>query len=66
VENQDEFAFMLVVLLVGIIFVSGIWMFTGVQQYRSLSSWKKRYSGYLQKKKKLDNIISSDFNLDKH
>lgn len=66
VENQDEFGFMLVVLLVGIIFISGIWMFTGVQQYRSLSSWKKRYSNYLQKKSELDNIISSNFNLDKH
>jgi len=66
VEHQDEFGFMLIVLLVGIIFVSGIWMTTGVRQYRSLSSWKKRYAEYLQKKENLDNAISTKFHLDEH
>ena len=66
IENQDEFGHMLIVLLVGIIFVSGIWMTTGIRQYKSLSSWKKRYAQYLQKKENLDNTISTKFNLDKH
>ena len=66
IENQDEFGHMLIVLLVGIIFVSGIWMVTGIRQYRSLSSWKKRYDQYLHKKEDLDNSISTKFNLDKH
>ena len=66
IEQQDEFGHMLIVLLVGIIFVSGIWMTTGIQQYRSLSSWKKRYAKYLHKKENLDNTISTKFNLDKH
>lgn len=66
IENQDEFGYMLIVLLVGIIFVSGIWMTTGIRQYKSLNSWTKRYTEYLHKKEDLDNSISSKFNLDKH
>lgn len=65
VEHQDEFGFMLLVLLVGIIFVSGIWMVTGIRQYRSLSSWKKRYDEYLRKRESLDDTISTKFHLDK-
>lgn len=64
VERQDEFGFMLMTLLVGIIFVSGIWMATGIRQYRSLSSWKKRYDEYLKKRDSLDNTISNKFHLD--
>lgn len=64
VERQDEFGFMLMTLLVGIIFVSGIWMVTGIRQYRSLSSWKKRYDEYLKKRESLDNTISNKFHLD--
>lgn len=66
IENQDEFGFMVIVLIVGIIFVSGIWMTTGIRQYKSLSSWKKRYAEYLHKKENLDNAISSKFHLDEH
>lgn len=64
IENENEFGFMLIVLLTVVIITSGIWLFTGIRQFRSLSSWNTRYSNYLKKRQSLDDEISSKFHLD--
>jgi hypothetical protein len=64
VENENEFGFMLIVLLVVVLVTSGIWLVTGLRQFMSLSSWNKRYGNYLKRREDLDKTISSKFNLD--
>ena len=65
-DTKDEFGVFLSILLGGIIVISGIWLYTGIRQYVSLSSWNKRYSNYIQKKEELDNSISREYNLDEN
>lgn len=62
-EDRDEFGVFLSILLAGIVVISGIWLYTGIRQYLSLSSWNSRYSGYLNKKEELDRSISKEYNL---
>ena len=64
-EEKDEFGAFLSIMLAGIIVISGIWLFTGVRQYKSLSNWNNRYSSYLKKKQDLDSRIVSEYHLDK-
>ncbi len=64
VEHETEFGIMLTILLTGILITSGIWLITGIRQFRSLSSWNDRYCNYLKKKEELDKSISSKFSLD--
>ena len=63
-ENENEFGFMLIVLITVVLVTSGIWLITGLQQFRSLSSWNKRYSNYLKKRNDLDELISSEYKID--
>lgn len=65
-DTKDEFGVFLSILLGGIIVISGIWLYTGIRQYVSLSSWNKRYSNYIQKKEELDSSISKEYNLDEN
>ena len=65
IENENEFGFMLIVLLTMIPVTSGIWLVTGMRQLKSLSSWNKRYYNYLKKRESLDEEITSKFHLDK-
>ena len=65
-EEQDEFGVFLVVMLAGIIVISGIWLYTGIRQYKSLSNWNHRYCSYLKKKQDLDSQIVSEYNLDEN
>lgn len=65
VENESEFAFLLIVLLTVVLVTSGIWLVTGLQQFKSLSSWNKRYCNYLKRREDLDKTISAKFHLDK-
>ena len=62
-EDKDEFGVFLSMLLAGIVVISGIWLYTGIRQYLTLSSWNSRYSGYLNKKEELDRSISKEYNL---
>lgn len=64
IENENEFGFMLIVLLTMVPITSGIWLITGLKQLKSLSSWNKRYNNYLKKRESLDESISSKFHLD--
>lgn len=65
VENEAEFAILLTVLLTAVLVTSGIWLVAGVQQFRSLSTWNKRYNNYMKKREDLDKDITSKFHLDK-
>jgi len=63
-ENKDDFGMYLSILLAGIIIISLIWLFTGIRQYMSLSTWDKRYRSYIHKKEELDSSISKEYKLD--
>ena len=64
VESEGEFALLLTILLTVVLVTSGIWLVTGIQQFRSLSSWNNRYCNYLKKREDLDRNISSKYNID--
>lgn len=63
-DEYDEFGIFLVVLLSTIIVVSSIWLILGIRQFAMLKSWNAKYSSYIKKKEKLDEKISSSFDLD--
>lgn len=63
VENENEFGYVLLIMIVGILTVSGIWLYTGIKQFRTLSGWNKRYRNYRTKREQLDNEISSEYRL---
>lgn len=65
-DTKDEFGVFLSILLGGIIVISGIWLYTGIRQYVSLSSWDKRYRNYIHKKEELDSSISREYQLDEN
>lgn len=64
VEHEGEFAVLLTILLTVVLVTSGIWLVAGIQQFRSLSSWNKRYCDYLKKREDLDKDITSKYHLD--
>ena len=64
VEHEGEFAILLTVLLTVVLVTSGIWLVTGIQQFRSLNSWNKRYCNYLKKREDLDRNIAAKFKID--
>ena len=64
IENEAEFALLLTILLTVVLVTSGIWLVAGIQQFRSLNSWNKRYYSYLKKREDLDRDITSTFHLD--
>ena len=63
-EQEDNFGLILIVLLVGILVTSGIWLIVGVIQFSSLSKWNNRYCNYLKRKENIDKTISSTYHLD--
>ena len=64
IEHEGEFAILLTILLTVVLVTSGIWLVAGVQQFRSLNSWNKRYCDYLKKREDLDRDITSKYHLD--
>jgi len=64
IENENEFGFMLIILLTMVIITSGIWLVAGLRQFQSLNSWNKRYCDYLEKRDSLDETIAKKFHLD--
>ena len=63
-DEYDEFGTFLVLLLATIIVISSIWLVLGIRQFTMLKSWNARYLRYMEKKEKLDEKISSSFELD--
>jgi hypothetical protein len=62
-EMENEFGVILTVLLGAVIIISGIWLFTGIRQYHSMSQWKNRYKEYQREKEAIDKKIASQFGL---
>jgi isocitrate/isopropylmalate dehydrogenase len=62
-EIENEFGSVLSVLLGAVIIISSIWLYAGINQYRKIGSWNRRYSAYLEEKREIDRKISSQFGL---
>jgi hypothetical protein len=60
-EVEDEFGFILSILLGAVIIISSIWIITGIRQYRLVDSWNKRYNEYINNKEEIDRKIISLF-----
>jgi uncharacterized membrane protein len=63
-EIENEFGLVLSILLGAVIIISGIWLSTGVRQYRSMSTWKNHYREYVKEKEEVDRKIATQFGLD--
>jgi uncharacterized membrane protein len=63
-EIENEFGLVLSILLGAVVIISGIWLSTGIRQYRSMSIWKNHYSEYIKEKEEVDRKIASRFGLD--
>lgn len=64
IEIETDFALMLLILLIVVLVTSGVWLVTGIRQFRSLNTWDKRYRSYVKKREKLDESIASKYHLD--
>ena len=62
-EIEDEFGLVLSILLGAIIIISAIWIVAGIKQYRSMTSWGKRYNDYIKHKEALDRRLASEYDL---
>jgi hypothetical protein len=62
-EIENEFGLVLAVMLGAIIIISVIWIVAGIKQYRSISSWSKRYNDYVKHKEALDRKVASEYDL---
>jgi hypothetical protein len=57
-EIENEFGLVLSILLGAIIIISAIWIVAGIKQYRSISSWSKRYNDYVKHKEALERKLA--------
>ena len=58
IEMENEFGLVLSVLLGAIIIISSLWLIAGVKQYRSISSWNKRYREYVKDKENINRKLA--------
>lgn len=63
-EIENEFGLVLSILLGAVVIISGIWLSTGIRQYRSMSIWKNHYREYVKEKEEVDKKIATQFGLD--
>ena len=63
-EIENEFGLVLSILLGAVVIISGIWLSTGIRQYRSMSIWKDHYREYVKEKEEVDRKIATQFGLD--
>src|SRR5918911_1095616 len=57
-EIENEFGLVLSVLLGAVLIISSVWLISGIRQYRSMSSWSKRYNEYKKEKEDMDRKIA--------
>src|ERR687895_2673943 len=62
-EIENEFGLVLSVLLGAVIIISSIWLVSGIRQYKSISSWSKRYNEYKMEKEDMDRKIAAQYGL---
>lgn len=62
-ETENEFGHVLSIMLAAVIVISGIWLATGIRQYRSMNNWKVKYDEYSKEKEEIDKKIAAKFGL---
>jgi hypothetical protein len=62
-EIENEFGSVLSILLGAVLIISSIWLISGIRQYKSISSWSKRYNEYKKEKEDLDRKIALQYGL---
>jgi hypothetical protein len=62
-EIENEFGLVLSILLGAVLIISSIWLISGIRQYRSISSWSKRYNKYKEEKEDMDRNIALQYGL---
>ena len=62
-EIENEFGLVLSILLGAVLIISSIWLVSGIRQYKSISSWSKRYNEYKMEKEDMDRKIASEYGL---
>jgi hypothetical protein len=62
-EIENEFGLVLSILLGAVLIISSIWLVSGIRQYKSISSWSKRYNEYKREKEDMDRKIASQYGL---
>ena len=62
-EIENEFGLVLSILLVAVLIISSIWFASGIRQFRSISSWSKRYNEYKKEKEDMDRKIALQYGL---
>ena len=62
-EIENEFGLVLSILLGAVLIISSVWLVSGIRQYKSISSWSKRYEDYKREKEDMDRKIASQYGL---
>ncbi|MDQ3840801.1 MAG: hypothetical protein M3297_16230 [Thermoproteota archaeon] len=62
-EIENEFGLVLSILLAAVLIISSVWLVSGIRQYKSISSWSKRYEDYKREKEDMDRKIASKYGL---
>ena len=62
-EIENEFGLVLSILLGAVLIISSIWLVSGIRQYKSISSWSKRYNEYKSERDDMDKKIASQYGL---
>jgi hypothetical protein len=62
-EIENEFGLVLSILLGAVLIISSVWLVSGIRQYKSISSWNKRYNEYKREKEDMDMKIASQYGL---
>ncbi len=62
-ELENEFGLVLSILLGAVLVISSIWLTSGIKQYRSISSWGKRYNEYKREKDDMNRKIAIQYGL---
>src|SRR5215211_9202680 len=60
-EIENEFGLVLSILLGAVLIISSVWLISGIRQYRSMSSWNKRYDEYKKEKEDMDRKIIIEY-----
>jgi hypothetical protein len=60
-EIENEFGLVLSILLGAVLIISSIWLVSGIRQYKSMSSWSKRYKEYKKEKQDMDRKIAIEY-----
>ena len=62
-EIENEFGLVLSILIGAVLIISSVWLASGIRQYKSISSWGKRYEDYRKEKEDMDRKIASQYGL---